>query len=298
MLNPFPTGAKFTKISRIAATCLILLLYQGVNPQSTYAEDDSLVNRPVNIYGLSGLLFTTAPYTLPLNTVEAGVSIISENSEVPNYRISEYTVSFAMGVPGNAEFACRSSYYELREDPVTASAVQRKTGDLEVSYKWNFLAPSESSFRPALSVQVAGMIPTQDSSDRNFNTVSQWGMRLGLSAGTEIAWGDHVVAIYADAEVNGKDPASQQKRDFFEFANAGILLPISKYQNLQMLAEYSLVYGKNRTLYDSGDYSGITYGIRLVNERFNLTIGTQFLHKQNVSFDNSGRVIGLMSMKF
>jgi len=46
------------------------------------------------------------------------------------------------------------------------------------------------------------------------------------------------------------------------------------------------------------NYTGLTYGLRLVTERFNLTIGTQSLHKKLEGYDNSGRVIGLMSMKF
>lgn len=62
--------------------------------------------------------------------------------------------------------------------------------------------------------------------------------------------------------------------------------------------EYSLVSGKDKISLNGGDYSALTYGLRLVSERFNLTIGTQFLRKQIEGYDNSGRVIGSLSMKF
>jgi hypothetical protein len=77
-----------------------------------------------------------------------------------------------------------------------------------------------------------------------------------------------------------------------------LLYPISKYQNLQILVEYSIVNGKDKISLIGGDYTALTFGIRLVSERFNLTMGTQYLHKQVENYDNSSRVIGLMSMKF
>jgi hypothetical protein len=64
-----------------------------------------------------------------------------------------------------------------------------------------------------------------------------------------------------------------------------------------MFIEFSLVTGKDDNL-GGGDYTGLTYGLRLVTERFNLTIGSQSLHKKLEGYDNSGRLIGLMSVKF
>jgi len=48
---------------------------------------------------------------------------------------------------------------------------------------------------------------------------------------------------------------------------------------------------------EGGDYTAATYGLRLLSEQFNLTIGTQFLRKRTEGYGNSGRVVGLMSMK-
>jgi hypothetical protein len=65
-----------------------------------------------------------------------------------------------------------------------------------------------------------------------------------------------------------------------------------------MLIEYSMVSGKNKKTEEDGDYSAITSGLRLVSERFNLSIGTQFLHKKLTGYENSNRLVGMISLKF
>ena len=156
----------------------------------------------------------------------------------------------------------------------------------------------EDSIRPAFALILGGSIPTDHSNDLNISSVQHWAMQLGLSGGTEITWREHIIGIYADAQAVGQDLTEKGLSDFYGVYNAGLLLPISKYQNLQMFAEYSLVEGKKRLTASGGDYSALTYGLRLVSERFNLTIGTQFLRKQSESFGNSDRMMAMMSVKF
>jgi hypothetical protein len=38
--------------------------------------------------------------------------------------------------------------------------------------------------------------------------------------------------------------------------------------------------------------------MRLVSERFNLTVGDQFIHKEDKGQNNTGKVIGMISVKF
>jgi len=123
-------------------------------------------------------------------------------------------------------------------------------------------------------------------------------LRLGLSAGVEISWRDRVLGVYADGQVAGQDLTEARLEDLYGIMNAGLLLPISKNQNLQMFIEYSLVTGKDTTTLSGGNFTAFTYGLRLVSAQFNLTFGTQFLRKRVEGYDNSGRVIGLISMKF
>jgi hypothetical protein len=201
-------------------------------------------------------------------------------------------------MPHNAELGIKGSYIHIKEGTSAAAPTQRKTGDFEILYKWNFFPQTEGSIRPAFSLIAGGGIPTGNNEDMKINAVNHWGLMLGISAGTEISWRDHVLGIYADANVKGSDPAEKRLRDIYEVVNAGLLFPISKYQNLQMLFEYTMVHGKERIALDGGDYSALNYGLRLVNEQFNLTVGSQFLRKQTEGYENSDRVIGLMSMKF
>lgn len=280
----------------------VLVLFTGVfcilAQTTASAEELDIVNRPVNTSGLTGLLFTTAPYTLSKGIVEIAASSLVENSVTPNYLLTELPLSVSVGVSNNSELALRGSYIQIKEGPTGTTETERRTGDLELSYKWNFLPQLEDSIRPAVALIMAGMVPTGKNNDIKIDTVTHWGMRLGISVGTELSWKDHILGIYADGQVKGKDPADKRIRDIYEIYNAGLLLPISKYQNLQMFVEYTIVNGRKIITLEGGDYSAFTYGIRLVSERFNFTIGTQFLRKEAEGYNSSDRVIGLMSIKF
>jgi hypothetical protein len=274
--------------------CALTLLWSSV----AVAEEIEIVNRPVNTSGLTGLLITSSPFTLTPGTVEIGASIQSENSIRPDFTITEYPLSATIGISNSSELAFKSSYFTISEGPTGSNVITRKTGDIELSYKWTFMPKPEASLRPAVALIVTGIMPTDDNSDRKTNSVTHWGMRLGISVGTEINWKDHVLGIYADGQVAGQDLTDNKLKDLYGIMNAGLLFPISKYKNLQMLIEYSLITHKGMMTLSGRDYTALTYGLRLVTEQFNLTIGTQSLHKQIEGYDNSGRVIGLMSVKF
>lgn len=260
------------------------------------AEDLEMINRPVNSSGMTGLLFTTAPFTLDPKTVEVAVAAFSESSTIPNYTISELpALSITVGVSPGMELALKGSYFN--ETVGGGSNKLRGSGDAELTCKWNFLPQSEASSYPAIALLVAGIAPTSNK-NLNLGGVSHWGAKLGLSAGSEILWGEHVLGIYADGQMVVHDLSDDRVRDRYGIANAGFLLPISKYRNLQMLIEYNVVFGVDRIATQGGNYSAVTYGLRLVTEKFNLTIGTQFLRKEETGFENSTRIVGMTSLKF
>ncbi len=269
-------------------------------PLLSVAEEIDIVNRPVNSSGLTGLLFTTAPYTMAPGTVEIGAAVLSENSHVPDYRLTEYLLTATTGISPHSELAVRFSYFNLSEGPTVTAPTERQAGNIELSYKWNFLYQDEGSPKPSISMIVTGIAPIENEGDSaiNINDVNHWGMRLGISAGSEISWQEHILAIYADIQLAGYDLTEKRLRDVHEILNAGLLFPISKYRNLQMFLEYNMVHGKDKITVTGGDYSAITYGLRMVSERINVTLGTQFLRKDVGGFDSSNRVIGLISVKF
>lgn len=284
----------YLSLFRLISLLIILVLFAI----PAHAEDLEMVNRPVTIFGLTGLLFTTSPYTQPVGNVEIAGSVLSENSLKPEYRITEYPFSVTIGMKHNSEVALRSSFFYIKEGPTGTATISRQTGDLELSYKWNFMPQREYSRMPAVALILTGIIPTEKGSPGLVSSLSHWGMRIGLSAGTEIAWKEHILGIYADAQMAGQDLNDSALGDIYEIANAGVLFPISKYRNLQMFAEYSIVHGKEFTTLSGDDYTSLSYGLRLVSERFNLTLGSQYFHKRSELYDRSGRVCGLISIKF
>jgi hypothetical protein len=242
---------------------------------------------------------TTSPYTLAPGTVEIAGSIVSENSITPDYVIDQYPLSVTVGLSADSELAVKSYYYYVKDEHLAgATAVDRKIGELELAYKWDFMPPREDSKRPSAALILAGMMPTENTGAVKINSISHWGMRAGVSAGTELGWNDHILGVYADVQMAFQDLTDSRLRDIYGIYNAGLLFPISKDRNLQMFIEHSIVHGRDRLSLAGADYSGFTYGLRLVSERFNFTMGTQILRKPTAGYENSDRIIGLISAKF
>lgn len=281
--------------SRLALIFLLQVVSLIIIYDSGSAQELEVVNRPVNVSGLTGLIATTTPFTLPGGSLEIGASALNETSAVPDYSVTEYPLSITYGIARNMELALKGAYLYREEglDPVR----KRGAGDSELLYKWNFYPQQEHSLFPALAAFLSVTGLTGDS-DAGLNRVHNWGARAGFSLGREIVWEDHVIGIYTDAQIAVQDLNQDVYRDKYSIVNAGILLPISKQHNLQLLVEYSDLSGKRPLNKDDTNTSTITYGIRVVSERFNLTVGNQFIHKEIEGYNPSGRVIGTLSIKF
>lgn len=277
--------------------CLPLIFVITISivlPFAVLAEDLEMVNRPVNTAGLTGLLFTTMPFTLPTRAVEIGVAVLSEDSTTPKYTITQFpVVTITAGIAKDMEIALKGSYFQTTE---ISGNKARGEGDTELSYKWNFWPQKEFSAVPGVALIATGIAPGDK--DIVQNQVVHWGARFGFAAGSEIDWGTHILGIYADAQMMVHDLSDDQYKDIYGILNAGLLFPISKYRNLQMFIEYNMVNGKNKNTVEDGDYSAITSGLRLVSERFNLSIGSQFLNKKLTGYEKSNRLVGMLSFKF
>ncbi len=279
--------------------CLTLALLPFFSA-AVSAEEIELVNRPANTSGLTGLLVTTSPFTIETGTVETGIAAFDENSSKPNFILTEYSAYIVMGIARHMELSVKGSYFhaEYKDDKgPLPEGKYRGAGDTEIAYKWKFWGQPQDSFIPAGALIIAGIAPTGDTTNA-LNRVEHWGARVGFATGTEITWEDHVLGMYADACVAFQDLSDDQIRDLYHIVNAGLLFPISKHQNLQLLLEYTIVSGKERENIDGLDYTAVTPGLRLVSERFNLSMGIQFLSKELEGYDDSSRVIGMVSVKF
>jgi len=274
---------------------LFQLIVLSLLPSGLRAEELEMINRPVNMSGLSGLLITTSPYTLPPRTLEIGVMSLWENSLVPDYTATAIPVTISLGTGHNGEIALKGSYVKIQKD---ISTDIRGTGDIELAYKWNFRPQREYSNVPGIAILAAGIVPTGDKQDGT-TSIDHWGARIGVSFGSELIWEDYILGLFADAQIAVQDPSDKDQRDRYTIANAGLIFPISKYRNLQLILEYNLVAGKDATevSIEGVNHSAVTYGLRLVNERFNLTLGTQFIHKTVDGYNDSSRLVGIMSVK-
>lgn len=282
--------------SRICILTLVIAVLLSFFPGILWAEEIEMLNRPVNSSGLTGLFITTSPFTLAAGTIETGIIAFSENSNKPDFTLTEYSAIVAAGIRKSMELAVKGSYFHREEG---TGPKLRGAGDTEVSLKWNARQQIEDSPLPSIAFFLTGLAPTS-SDDKGFSRVQHWGSRAGISVGSEILWEDHVFGLYADAQVAFQDLSDESRRDIYHIVNAGLLLPISKYRNLQLILEYNLVSGRDVQGIDPMDYSAVTSGVRLVTERFNLSMGMQLLHKEKVAplLDDSSRVIAIMSMKF
>lgn len=276
--------------SILAILCIAAAL---VLPAHTDAEELEMINRPVNAQGLTGLLFTTSPYTLPRRTFEIGLSTLSERSFSPDYMVNGFPVTVSYGLSRSMEVALKGSYW-YQENAIQEAS--RGFGDAELAFKWCVVPPREFSSRPSVAIMLKGMVPTGDRT-AGTNTVINWGAGIGLSVGAELFLEDYVMGYYADGMLLAQDLSNTEKRDQYYTANAGILLPISKYRNLQMFLEYNILHDHDRISMYEVDYTALTYGLRLVNSRYNLTFGTQFKHRSDPGYDNASRITLVASIK-
>ncbi|MDH4164138.1 MAG: hypothetical protein OEW15_15850 [Nitrospirota bacterium] len=240
------------------------------------------------------MIYTTSPFVLPSKTIEIGTFSQSENSLAPSYSLTEYTMTMTTGISGSMEMALKGSYYGYNQQ--SSGKRSRDIDDIDLAFKWNFLKQPEDSVQPAVAL-IAGVTRPAKHRDLITSSVDHWASWIGIATGAELTWAEHSLGIYADTRAIFQDLAQEASKEQYYRTNMGILFPVSKYRNLQMLVEYSIVSGKDVQLITGTDYSAVTYGLRLVNERFNLSIGTQFLHKKADGFDDSSRVVGMMSFK-
>jgi hypothetical protein len=288
------SAGRLTSGMKVCLMLATLFLIAGTFAGAVRADDLEMINRPVNTDGMTGLLFTTAPYTLARGALEVAAIAITENSHVPDYTADRYRASVSYGLTDDMELAVSPSYLNLDEGDAHKA---RGTGDTQVSYKWNFRQQQEYSIAPALSLFVTGVFPTGDK-DAGTNSVNHWGARVGMSVGSEIPIEDYILGVYADGQLAVQDLRDSTVRDRYQLFNAGVLFPISKYRNLQMFVEFNAANGIDVHYQHMTDYSAVTYGLRMVGTRFNLTFGAQMVHKTAEGYQDSSRIVSMMSVKF
>jgi hypothetical protein len=264
----------------------------------TAINPDIVVNRPVNIQGLTGLIVTNSAYTQPKNSFTIGLSGMLENSNVPNYSITEGILTGTYGVTDAIEvgFKGRTVGSSLRSPKFRKIGA----GDTDLLCKWRLSSQGEDL--PAIAVGAALTLPTGDQS-KGFHEVKHEGVRLML-IGThekEMPEEDIVIGFYVEGQVVLNDQLEGRNnpyRDKYGVINAGILVPVTEGRQVQVIVEYNYVTQKNIVTPEGGNFSAVTPGLRFVTPSLNITAGVQFLTKDLTGFQNDQRYIGTLSYQF
>ncbi len=257
-----------------------------------------VINRPVNVFGLTGLLFTNSAYTQPAGRVALGISAVGENSDTPNFSIVQGGASLTIGITDRLEVGVRGTM--VGTNLGSSSTTEIGTGDTDVLVKWRF--KSQGDTLPALALGLGWTFPTGDEK-KGFTEIKYEGIKvMALATSEKRILDDSFIGVYLEAQAVLNDQLHQDTKTSFKdqygVINAGLLFPISDDNDLQFIFEYNRVFKKDITTLYERDYSALTPGLRFVTERFNLSIGLQLLNKNETGVKNDYRLAGTMSYAF
>ncbi len=276
-------------------------IYSIMRGKKTAYEEVVVINRPPNIQGLTGLLVTNSAFTQPKGGFAAGVSFISEDSRIPDYSVVQIPLTVTYGITDTVELGLKGK--ALRTENMTDSLRERGAGDTDIFVKWRF-SPEVDTF-PALAVGLGGMFPTGNE-NRDLNEVVHWGVKVIALASSEARIMDEsFLGLYVEAQAvfideltkaSGNTPGAER----YGIINTGMLFPIAAAGRLQAIVEYNqLLYKSNwHSTLNEQNFNALAPALRYVTKQFNVSIGTQFINKEQHGLDNTVRFIGTLSYTF
>ena len=296
-----------TMRSAIVSGVIILLTMIGQSAAGSsyldYGEvpkDDAstVINRPANIQGLTGLIFTNSAYTQPKGRIVVGLASIGENSSDPNFSIAQGFATITAGITDRIEIGIRGQAIATN----LGSSQTRETGlgDTDVLVKWRI--SSEYDPWPAIALGIAYTFPTGDSA-KGYNDVEDYGLRFMVIGTAEKEMpGDYFIGVYFEGQVVYKDkiPWTDGKSysEKYGVVNAGLLFPLTESRKLQAMFEYTTVVKKNIPTVNAMNSTGLMPGLRYVTEHANISVGVQFYHRDEAGFNDTLRYVGTLSYAF
>jgi len=263
------------------------------------SDDPSLVvNRPVNVQGLTGLIITNSAYTQPKGRMVIGLSATAENSSKPDLSIIQGIATVTGGVSDRIELGVKTKVIATN----TGGSDTRRTGsgDTDLLFKWRLSSAGETL--PAMALGLAWTLPTGETA-KGFSEVKHEGIRLMVIGTSEKEMpGDYVFGVYFEGQLVFIDqlrrPAASLYADKYGVINAGVLFPLIDNRRLQAIVEYNRVVQKDTvTLYDQ-NLEAVMPGLRYVTPNLNISLGVQFLRRDQAGADNDNRYVGTLSYKF
>ena len=295
-----------TLIAVVLGFFVILITSYQAFSQTSYLEqadttsDDptSVVNRPVNVQGLTGLIITNSAYTQRRGSIVVGLSAIAENSSEPNFSMARGIATITAGVTDRIEVGAKAKV--IASNMGGSDTREIGAGDTDLLFKWRLSSAGETM--PAMALGLAYTIPTGDT-EKGFSEVKREGIRFMVIGASEKEMpGDYVLGVYFEGQMVFIDqlqrPADTPYADKYGVINAGVLSPLDKNRRWQAIVEYNQVVKKDKeSLYDE-NYIAIMPGLRYVTPNLNISLGVQFLNRDQEGAENSTRYVGTVSYTF
>jgi hypothetical protein len=308
---PYPSLFEGEYRMRIAipvlAVCILLLFtsnqaisqYSYLDAESEYLDDPSVVvNRPANVQGLTGLIITNSAYTQPKGRIVIGLATIAENSNEPNFSIIQGIATVTAGVTDRIEIGLRAQLIATN----LGSSATRETGagDTDLLFKWRISTQGETL--PSIALGLAYTLPTGDES-KGFRNVEHEAVRFMVIGTSEQEMpGDYFIGIYFEGQIVNTDrlPGEDAKpySEKYGVFNAGLLFPLTHGRSLQAIFEYSTVVKKDIPSVYEQNHSSVMPGLRYVTENFNISLGVQFMNREDPAFKDDLRYIGTLNYAF
>jgi hypothetical protein len=292
-----------TSTATVLMLCIMLFVAHHAAAWTDLSQEDIndpslVVNRPVNVQGLTGLIITNSAYTQPRGRMVIGLSAMVEDSTSPDFSIAQGIATITGGITDRIELGAKVKVISTN----LGSSKQNKTGagDADLLIKWR--ASSEGESLPAIAFGLAYTLPTGDEA-KGLREVKHEGIRFMVIGSSEKEMpGGYVLGAYIEGQIVYVDqvrrPVTSPYADKYGVFNFGILLPLTDSRRLQFLVEYHQVVKKTvLTLYDQ-NLSAVMPGVRYVTPELNISLGVQFLRRDELDVQNNEQYVGTLSYAF
>ena len=182
------------------------------------------------------------------------------------------------------------------------SSATRETGagDTDLLLKWRISTQGE--ILPAIALGLGCTLPTGNAS-KGFQSAEHASARLMVIGTSEQEMpGDYFIGIYFEGQIvySDLDRGAEPKpyADKYGVFNAGLLFPLTGDRSLQAIFEYNAVVKKDIPSVYEQDHKSLMPGLRYVTDRLNVSLGVQFMNREDPAFKNDLRYIGTLSYAF
>lgn len=216
------------------------------------------VQRAYNIYGLTGLYYSTSPYGLPFGHFSFSASTISDDV-------------FGTITPISVGFGLTDRFEIAITGKLVDSGGTTGVGDTDIYAKYRFR--TQTQYLPAMAIMVGVTSPTSTFVAANETDVQT--TKISLIAGSEARVTETmVIGFYLELQGIFRD-SGQPTADRYTNINLGMMMPISDDDKLQLLIDTHTTTGKTIPTLGESDGSRVAMGIRYNTRLLKYSMGVE-----------------------